>query len=162
MRSPAELRPKPSSEQRLVLSKKRTVADSCCCLRLAALTRVRAMGALNGLAYLIALVISAGEIARFWGSERFIPMALDELLIAVALVWAAWRSRYDGACWHLATWGAFCGLVLVLLVQTADHQMHGPAKAAGPIYLTALSAMLIVGLWAVRRALRLVRCDDGG
>jgi hypothetical protein len=30
------------------------------------------MGALNGLAYLIALVIAAGEIARFWGSERFI------------------------------------------------------------------------------------------
>ena len=60
------------------------------------------MGALNGLAYLIALVISAGEIARFWGSERFIPMAVDELLIAAALVWAAWRSRYDGACWHLA------------------------------------------------------------
>ena len=119
------------------------------------------MGALNALAYLIALVISAGEIARFWGSERFIPMALDELFIAAALVWAAWRSRYDGAGWHLAAWGAFCGLALVLLVQTADHQMHGPAKAAGPIYLTALSAMLCVGLWAVRRALRLARRDDG-
>ena len=119
------------------------------------------MGALNGLAYVIALVISAGEIARFWGSERFIPIALDELLIAVALVWAAWRSRYDGAYWHLATWGAFCGLSLVLLVQTADHQMHGPAKAAGLIYLTALSAMLIVGLWAVQRALRLVRRGGG-
>ena len=119
------------------------------------------MGALNGLAYLIALVISAGEIARFWGSERFIPMAVDELLIAAALVWAAWRSRYDGACWHLAAWGAFCALALVLLVQTADHQMHGPAKAAGPIYLTALGAMLLGGLWAVRRALRLVRRDLG-
>jgi hypothetical protein len=119
------------------------------------------MGALNGLAYSIALVISAGEIARFWGSGRLIPMALDELLIAVALVWGAWRSRYDGACWHLATWSAFCSLALVLLVQTADHQMHGPAKAAGPIYLTALSAMLIVGLWAVGRALQLVRRDGG-
>ena len=118
------------------------------------------MGALNALAYLFAFVISVGEIARFWGSERFIPMALDELLIAVALVWAAWRSRYDGASWHLAAWGAFCGLALVLLVQTADHQMHGPAKKAGLIYLTALSAMLLGGLWAVRRALRLVRRDD--
>jgi hypothetical protein len=39
--------------------------------------------------------------------------------------------------------------------------MHGPAKAAGPIYLTALSAMLLGGLWAVRRALRLVRRDLG-
>ena len=51
--------------------------------------------------------------------ENLIPMALDELLIAVALVWAAWRSRYDGACWHLVAWGAFCALALVLLVQTA-------------------------------------------
>ena len=119
------------------------------------------MGALNGAAYSIALVISAGEIARFWGSERFIPMALDELLISVALVWAAWRSRHDGARWHLAAWGAFCGLALVLLVQTADHQMHGPTKAAGHIYLAALSAMLIVGLWAVGRALQLVRRDGG-
>ena len=119
------------------------------------------MGALNGLAYSIALVIGAGEIARFWGSERFVPMALDELLVAAALVWAAWRSRFDGACWHLAAWGGFCGFALVLLVQTADHQMHGPAKAAGPIYLAALGAMLVLGLWAVGRALQLVRRDDG-
>ncbi len=119
------------------------------------------MGALNGLAYSIALVISAGEIARFWGSGRFVPMALDELLIAAALVWGAWRSRYDGASWHLPAWGAFCGLALVLLVQTADHQMHGPAKAAGPIYLAALGAMLILALWAVGRALQLVRRDGG-
>jgi len=119
------------------------------------------MGALNGLAYLVALVISAGEIARFWGSERFIPLALDELLIAGALVWAAWRSRYDGAAWHLAAWGALCGLALVLLVETAGHQMHGPTKAAGPIYLAALGAILIVGLWAIGRALRLVRRDAG-
>jgi hypothetical protein len=122
---------------------------------------VAGMGALNGLAYLVAAVISAGEIARFWGNERFIPMALDELLIAGALVWAAWRSRHDGASWHLAAWGALCGLALVLLVETAAHQMHGPAKAAGSIYLAALSAILIVGLWAVGRALRLVRRNEG-
>jgi hypothetical protein len=113
------------------------------------------MTALNRLAWLIAIVIAAGEIARFYGSERLIPMAIDELLIAAALIWAAWRSRLDGASWHLAAWGSFCGLVIVLLVETADHQMHGPAKAAGPIYLAALSAMLILGLWAIRRALHL-------
>lgn len=115
------------------------------------------MKALNVLACLVAFVISAGEIARFWGSERFIPMALDELLVAAALTWAAWRSRRDGACWHLAAWGGFCGLTLVLLVETAGHQMHGPVKAAGPVYLAALGTMLVVGLWAVARALRLVR-----
>lgn len=119
------------------------------------------MAALNGLAYLIALLLSAGEIARYWGSAHFIPMALDEFLVAGALVWAAWRSSRDGARWHLPAWGAFCGLSLVLMVHTADHQMHGPAKAAGPIYLVALSAMLIIGLWAIRRALHLIWRDRG-
>jgi hypothetical protein len=118
------------------------------------------MRALNASAYLAALVIAAGEISRFWGSERFIPMAVDELLIALGLAWAAWRAPSVGACWHLAAWSALCGLVLVLLVETADHQMHGPAKA-GPFYLAALGAMLILGLWAVGRALRLVRHDRG-
>jgi hypothetical protein len=117
------------------------------------------MKALNLAAYLVAFAIAAGELARFWGSPRFVPMALDELLIAAALVWAAWRSGHGGAGWHLAAWGAFSGLALVLLIETADHQMHGPAKAAGPAYLAALSVMLIVGLWAVRRALRLVDVD---
>lgn len=115
------------------------------------------MGALNALACLVALLISAGEIARFWGSGRFMPMGLDELLVAAALFGAAWRSRSDGAIWHLAAWGAFCGLSLVLLVETADHQIHGPAKNDGSVYLAALSIMLIAGLWALRRALRLVR-----
>ncbi|CAA9510014.1 MAG: hypothetical protein AVDCRST_MAG91-1570 [uncultured Sphingomonadaceae bacterium] len=119
------------------------------------------MRALNRSAYLVALLISAGEIARFWGSGRFVPMALDEILIAAALVWAARRSPHDGASWHLAAWGAFCGLALVLLVDTADHQIHGPAKPAGSIYLAVLGAMLIVGLWAVGRALQLVRRGDG-
>lgn len=117
---------------------------------------------LNLTACVVALLIAAGEIARFGGSERFIPMALDEISIAVALLWAAWRSSRDGACWHLAAWGALCGLVLVLLVETADHQLHGPAKAAGPAYLAALGLLLIVGLWAVSRALRLIRSGARG
>ncbi len=120
-----------------------------------------AMGKLNGLAYLIAFVISLGEFARFWGSARFIPMAIDELLVAAVLIWAAWRAPRDGACWHVAAWGAFCGLMLALLVETADHQMHGPVKSAGTLYLVALGGLLIVGLWAVRRALRLLGPNIG-
>ena len=120
------------------------------------------MTILNVAAYLIALLISAGEIARFGGTERFIPMALDEILVALALIWAALRSSRDGAVWHIAAWSALCGLVLVLLAQTADHQIHGPAKAHGPFYLAVLSALLVLGLWAARRALRLIRSDALG
>ncbi|MDT9599120.1 hypothetical protein [Sphingosinicella rhizophila] len=120
------------------------------------------MRALNGLAYAIALLLAAGEIARFWNSDRFFPMALDEMLVALALAWAAWRARHDGAAWHLAAWGGYCGLVLVLLIETADHQIHGPPKAAGSFYLAALSVMLLIGLWALRRAFRLMRQGSGG
>ena len=88
-------------------------------------------------------------------------MAFDELAIAAALVWAATRPTSVGAGWHVAAWGTFCGFALVLLVDTADHQVNGPAKAAGTVYLAALGFMLAVGLWAVRRALRLVRGGEG-
>ncbi len=113
------------------------------------------MDGLNRWAFLAALVLSAGEVARHWGSIRFFPAALDELAVAAALAWAAWRGRRDGAGRHLAAWGAFCGLTLVLLAETADRQLHGPAKAQGPFYLVALGLMLALGLWAARRALRL-------
>ncbi len=115
------------------------------------------MRGLNICAVVVALLISSGEIVRYWGSARFAPLAFDELLVAAALLWAAWRSPRDGALWHVAAWSALCGLALVLFVQTADHQMHGPAKAAGPVYLTALGGMLLLGLWAVRKAYSMAR-----
>lgn len=115
------------------------------------------MTALNRLAILVALVIAAGEVARYWGSARFFPAAVDELAVAAALLWAAWRASRDGAGWHLAAWGSLCGLALVLLVETADHQLHGPAKANGTTYLIVLGVLLALGLWAAGRAVRLVR-----
>ena len=51
------------------------------------------------------------------------------------------------------------GLVLALLIETADRQIHGPGKADGAAYLLALGALLGVGLWAVGRALRLLGRD---
>ncbi len=103
----------------------------------------------------MAALIAAGEITRYWGRPSFIPMALDEIGIAAALVWAAWHSRRHGAAALVAAWGAFCGLMLVPLVETANHLIHGPPKAHGWIYLSALTALLLLGLWAVGRSLRL-------
>jgi hypothetical protein len=59
------------------------------------------MRALNISAYITAFVLLAGELARFWGSARFIPMAIDEILVAALLVGAAWQSRQDGGLLHL-------------------------------------------------------------
>ncbi len=115
------------------------------------------MTLLNRLAVFTALVIAAGEFARYWRSPHFFPAAFDELAVAAALLWAAWRAPRDGAGWHVAAWGGLCGLALVLLVETADHQLHGPAKANGPTYLVTLALLLVLGLWAVARAVRLVR-----
>lgn len=114
------------------------------------------MRALNGLAYLFGSLMALGEIARFWGDARAFPFALDEMLVAALLFWAASRAPDAAARWHLAGWGAFCGLVVVLLVETAGYQIHGPAKAAGPLYLAILSIMMVAGLWALRRAMGLL------
>ena len=119
------------------------------------------MHTLNRLGFVVAALISAGEIARFWGNPRFFPMAFDELLIAAVLIWAGTRATGDAARWHLAAWSGSCGLVLVLLVETAGHLIHGPIKTAGPIYLAALGAMLALGLWSVRRALQLIGYRGG-
>jgi hypothetical protein len=115
------------------------------------------METLCRLSYVVALVIASGEVARYWGRPAFVPMAFDELAVAAALAWTASRAPRAGAAPLLAAWGGFCGLMLVLLVQNADHLIHGKPKANGWIYVAALSALLLIGLWAVGRALRLLR-----
>lgn len=115
------------------------------------------MKLLRRLSLSVAAVLAAGEVARYWRRAEFVPMALDELGVSAALVWAAWRAPLHGAAALAAAWGAFCGLMLVLLVETAGHLIHGPSKAHAWIYLAALTALLLLGLWAVGRALRLAR-----
>lgn len=113
------------------------------------------MRSLSIAACTVAFLVTAGEIARYWSNPRFVPVAFDELIVAAILGWAAWRGPQSGARAHLIGWGAFCGLMLVALIETAGHLIHGPAKANGPVYLAALAAMLALGLWALRRAWRL-------
>lgn len=110
------------------------------------------MRILNVLAVIAALLLATGEIARFWGDPRFFPMAADEFLVAGLLLWAAARRGAAAARSHLLAWSLFSGFVLVLLVETADRQLHGPVKEAGSIYLAALLTLFLIGLWAIRRA----------
>jgi len=112
---------------------------------------------LRRLALILSLLLAAGEVARYWGRAAFVPMAFDELAVAAALGWAAWRSRGGDAVAMVAAWGLFCGLMLGLLVENADHVIHGKPKANAWVYVASLSVLLLTGLAALRRALRLVR-----
>lgn len=102
----------------------------------------------------VAILLAGGEVARWWGQARFLPLAFDELLVAAGMLWAAWAGRRIGLT---TAWGAFCGLSLSLLVPTLDHLMYGPSKESAGFYAVVLSAMLAVGLVALLAALQLTR-----
>lgn len=101
-------------------------------------------------ALIVGLLLGGGEIARWWGDARLVPLAFDELLVAIALLWAAVRG---GQARLAAAWGIFCGLAVTLLVPVADHLIHGPPKDGAVFYAVILGGGLILGLWAVWRAL---------
>lgn len=102
----------------------------------------------------VAILLSGGEVARWWGQERFLPLAFDELLVAAGMLWAAAARSRIGLT---TAWGAFCGLTLSLLVPTLDHMLHGPTKESAGFYAVVLAIMLAVGLGALLTALRLTR-----
>ena len=115
------------------------------------------MRSLRIVTVLVALLLGGGEFARWWGQPRLLPMALDELLVAVAMLGAAAVAGKAGSGPLAAAWGAYCGLVLGLLVPTLDHLLGGPPKPSAPLYATVLGAMLLVGLGALLRAIALIR-----
>lgn len=114
------------------------------------------MGPLRLVTCAVALLLGGGEIARWWGQPRFVPMAMDELLVAGAMLWTAAIAGRAGSGPLAAAWGAYCGLVLGLLVTTLDHLLGGPAKPSASFYAAILAAMLAVGLWALVRAATLI------
>lgn len=105
----------------------------------------------------VAILLAASEIARWWGQPRFMPMALDELLVAGAMLAAAVSMKHAERGWLAAAWGIYCGFVLSLLVPTIDHLLGGPPKASAGFYTAILGAMLVVGMWALVRAIHLIR-----
>lgn len=116
------------------------------------------MTSLRLLTCVVAFLLGAGEIARWWGQPRFVPLALDELLVAGAMLWAAVAAKRAGReIWLVGAWGIYCGFVLALLVPTLDHLLGGPPKPSAVFYSAILSAMLAVGLWALLRAVALIR-----
>lgn len=116
------------------------------------------MNTLRTVTCLVAILLAASEIARWWGQPRFMPMALDELLVAGAMLSAAVFTRHSERGWLAAAWGIYCGFVLSLLIPTVDHLTGGgPPKASAGFYTLILGAMLIVGMWALVRAITLTQ-----
>ena len=113
------------------------------------------MAKLRFFTILIAVLLAGGEIARWWGNPRFLPLAFDELLVGLAMLAAALGVRRCGPAPLAASWGLFCGLAVSLLMPTLDHLLFGPEKASGAVfYSVTLSVMLLVGLAALWVALK--------
>lgn len=105
----------------------------------------------------IALLLAASEAARWWGDARMVPLAFDEWLLAVVLIWSAWVAPHRGA-WPLAiAWTLVSGWVLALFVPTLDHLLFGEPKPGATFYAIVLGAMQAVALAAAGFALRLSR-----
>ncbi|MEN3974440.1 hypothetical protein [Emcibacter sp. SYSU 3D8] len=115
------------------------------------------MNTLRIVTAIAALLLAAGEIARWWGDARFLPLAFDELLIAAALLAASAIAGRAGPMPLGVAWGAFCGFTASLLVPTLDHLMSGPPKASAGFYAVVLAVMLAAGLAALGWAVALNR-----
>jgi len=106
---------------------------------------------------LVATLLALGEISRWWGQPRLVPLAFDEIAIAAAMLGAALAAKRLGPAPLAAAWGGFCGLAVSLLVVTLDHLLHGPPKESAVFYAVILAAMLALGLGALGWALALCR-----
>ena len=123
---------------------------------------------LRRISFGFAALLAASEVARWIGDIRLIPLVFDELVVAGALIAAAWVAPRLGAAplaaaWVAprygtaplaAAWGMFSGLMLGLLVPTLDHLLFGPPKVGALFYSIVLALALAGGLWAAMVAMR--------
>lgn len=112
------------------------------------------MNILRSISFGFALLLAASELARWAGDIRLIPLAFDELAVAVALFAAAWMLPRTGPAPLAAAWGLFSGLMLGLFVPTLDHLLFGPPKQGALFYSIVLGVTMAGGLWATWVAAR--------
>ena len=112
------------------------------------------MKILRAATLIVSVLMALGEIGRWWGDPRFVPLAFDELTVAAAMAIAAILAPKAGAVPLAAAWALFCGLNLGLLVTSLDHLFFGPPKDSAVFYSVVLAAMLAAGAWATFSALR--------
>lgn len=115
------------------------------------------MTALRFLTLFVAAMLALGELARWWGDPRLVPMAFDELVVAAVMLGAVFTARRIGPAVLVLAWGLYCGLIVSLLVPTLDHLLFGPPKESAVFYAVILAVMLVPGLWAAQRGLALCR-----
>ena len=119
------------------------------------------MRVLRILAVVMALLLVTGEVARR-GAAGLVPLGMDDLAVAAVLGWAAWRSGRAGPAPLLAAWSGYCGFVLVVLVLNVAPLFGAEDKPGARLYGAVLGAMLLMGLWAAWRAMRLLAGRAGG
>ncbi len=110
---------------------------------------------LQVLAVMIGFLVASGEIARRWGDPHFIPLALDDLIVAAVLFWTAWRARVSGPAVLVAGWGLYTGLFMTLFMLNLDFVISDTAKSGRAFYSIILALMLALGIWATWQAIRL-------
>jgi hypothetical protein len=115
------------------------------------------MTALRFLTVFVAAMLALGELARWWGDPRLVPLVFDELLVAAVMLGSVLAAMRLGPAILAVAWGCYCGLVVSLLIPTLDHLLYGPPKESATFYAVILAVMLVPGVWAVVRALALCR-----
>lgn len=120
------------------------------------------MNILRAATLIVSVLLALGEVGRWWGDPRFLPLAFDELFVSAAMILAAMFAPRIGAGPLAAAWGLFCGLILGLLAESLDHLLFGPPKESAVFYSAILTIMLAAGMWALVLALRASTFTKGG
>jgi hypothetical protein len=109
------------------------------------------------LAWVAGVVIPLGETLRRWGTWWEVPSAyLDDVVIGVFLLVAAWMSRHSpvGPRWLAAGWGCACGIgLLSLIFGFSSLESADPSGVSGMTALVVKAVMVLLGLIALVGAL---------